>query len=84
MNKIGGYKMSKVDFNYLMNSNVYGYYNNLLVKMYKTSPLIYFMQLEDYKQEQHLNTIIRLKVYNDKYALSTFIHLIAETKHKMM
>ena len=76
--------MSKVDFNYLMNSNVYGYYNNLLVKMYKTSPLIYFMDLEDYKQEQHLNTIKRLKVYNDKYALSTFIHLIAETKHKMM
>ena len=33
--------MKKVDFNYLMNSNVYGYYNNLLVKMYKTSPLIY-------------------------------------------
>ena len=76
--------MEKVDFNYLMNSNVYGYYNNLLVKMYKTSPLIYFMDLEDYKQEQHLNTIKRLKVYNDKYALSTFIHLIAETKHKMM
>ena len=76
--------MKKVDFNYLMNSNVYGYYNNLLVKMYKTSPLIYFMDLEDYKQEQHLNTITRLKVYNDKYALSTFIHLIAETKHKMM
>ena len=76
--------MQKVDFNYLMNSNVYGYYNNLLEKMYKTSPLIYFMELEDYKQEQHLNTISRLKVYNDKYALSTFVHLIAETKHKMM
>ena len=76
--------MSKVDFNYLMNSNVYGYYNNLLEKMYKTSPLVYFMDLEDYKQEQHLNTITRLKVYNDKYALSTFIHLITETKHKMM
>ena len=76
--------MDKVDFNYLMNSNVYGYYNNLLEKMYKTSPLIYFMELQDYKQEQHLNTIQRLKVYNDKYALSTFIHLIAETKHKMM
>ena len=76
--------MGKVDFNYLMNSNVYGYYNNLLVKMYKTSPLIYFMDLEDYKQEQHINTITRLKVYNDKYALSTFIHLIAETKHKTM
>ena len=42
------------------------------------------MELEDYKQEQHINTITRLKVYNDKYALSTFIHLIAETKHKMM
>ena len=76
--------MKKVDFNYLMNSNVYGYYNNLLEKMYRTSPLIYFMDLEDYKQEQHLNTITRLKVYNDKYALSTFINLIAETKHKMM
>ena len=76
--------MKKVDFNDLMNSNVYGYYNNLLEKMYRTSPLIYFMDLEDYKQEQHLNTITRLKVYNDKYALSTFINLIAETKHKMM
>ena len=76
--------MKKVDFNYLMNSNVYCYYNNLLEKMYRTSPLIYFMELEDYKQEQHLNTITRLKVYNDKYALSTFIHLIAESKHKMM
>ena len=76
--------MKKVEFNDLMNSKVYGYYNNLLEKMYKTSPLIYFMELEDYKQEQHLNTIKRLKVYNDKYALSTFIHLIAETKHKMM
>ena len=76
--------MSKVDFNYLMNSSVYDYYNNLLEKMYRTSPLIYFMELQDYKQEQHLNTITRLKVYNDKYALSTFIHLIAETKHKMM
>ena len=76
--------MEKVDFNYLMNSNVYGYYNNLLEKMYRTSPLIYFMELEDYKQEQHLNTIKRLKVYNNKYALSTFMHLIAETKHKMM
>ena len=76
--------MEKVDFNYLMNSNVYGYYNNLLEKMYRTSPLIYFMELQDYKQEQHINTITRLKVYNDKYALSTFIHLIAETKHKMM
>lgn len=76
--------MEKVDFNYLMNSNVYGYYNNLLVKMYKTSPIIYFMDLEDYKQEQHLNTIKRLEVYNNKYALSTFIHLIVETKHKMM
>ena len=76
--------MKRIDFNYLMNSNVYGYYNNLLEKMYRTSPFIYFMELEDYKQEQHLNTIKRLKVYNDKYALSTFIHLIAETKHKMM
>ena len=76
--------MSKVDFNYLMNSNVYGYYNNLLEKMYRTSPLIYFMELEDYKQEQHLNTITRLKVYNDKYALSTFIHLIVDSKHKMI
>ena len=76
--------MGKVDFNYLMNSKVYGYYNNLLEKMYRTSPLIYFMELEDYKQEQHINTLKRLKVYNDKYALSTFIHLIAETKHKMM
>ena len=76
--------MKKVEFIYLMNSNVYCYYNNLLEKMYRTSPLIYFMDLEDYKQEQHLNTITRLKVYNDKYALSTFIHLIAETKHKMM
>ena len=76
--------MKKVEFNDLMNSNVYGYYNNLLEKMYKTSPLIYFMELEDYKQEQHINTIKRLKVYNDKYALSTFIHLITETKHKMM
>lgn len=76
--------MEKVDFNYLMNSKVYGYYNNLLEKMYNTSPLIYFMDLEDYKQEQHINTIQRLEVYNDKYALSTFIHLIAETKHKMM
>ena len=76
--------MGKVDFNYLMNSNVYGYYNNLLEKMYRTSPLIYFMELEDYKQEQHLNTIKRLKVYNDKYALSTFIHLLVESKHKMM
>ena len=76
--------MEKVDFNYLMNSNVYGYYNNLLEKMYRTSPLIYFMELQDYKQEQHINTIKRLKVYNDKYALSTFIHLIVETKHKMM
>lgn len=76
--------MSKVDFNYLMNSNAYGYYNNLLEKMYRTSPLIYFMELEDYKQEQHINTIKRLKVYNDKYALSTFVHLIAGTKHKMM
>ncbi len=76
--------MKKVDFNDLMNSNVYGYYNKLLEKMYRTSPLIYFMDLEDYKQEQHLNTIKRLKAYNDKYALSTFIHLLAETKHKMM
>ena len=76
--------MAKVDFNYLMNSNVYGYYNNLLEKMYRTSPLIYFMELQDYKQEQHLNTIKRLKTYNDKYALSTFIRLITETKHKMM
>lgn len=76
--------MSKVDFNYLMNSNVYGYYNNLLEKMYRTSPLIYFMELQDYKQEQHINTIARLKVYNDKYALSTFIHLIVDSKHKMM
>ena len=76
--------MEKVDFNYLMNSNVYGYYNNLLEKMYRTSPLIYFMELQDYKQEQHLNTIKRLEVYNNKYALSTFIHLIVETKHKMM
>ena len=76
--------MSKVDFNYLMNSNVYGYYNNLLEKMFKTSPLIYFMELQDYKQEQHINTITRLKVYNDKYALSTFIHLIVDSKHKMM
>ena len=76
--------MGKVDFNYLMNSNVYGYYYNLLEKMYRTSPLIYFMELQDYKQEQHLNPITRLKVYNDKYALSTFIHLIAETKHKML
>ena len=76
--------MQKVDFNYLMNSSVYDYYNNLLEKMYRTSPLIYFMDLEDYKQEQHINTIKRLKVYNDKYALSTFVHLIAESKHKMM
>ena len=76
--------MEKVDFNYLMNSNVYGYYNNLLEKMYRTSPLIYFMELQDYKQEQHINTITRLKVYNDKYALSTFIHLIVETKHRML
>ena len=76
--------MKRIDFNYLMNSNVYGYYNNLLEKLYRTSPLIYFMDLEDYKQEQHLNTIKRLKVYNDKYALSTFIHLIVESKHKMM
>ena len=76
--------MEKVDFNYLMNSKVYGYYNNLLEKMYSTSPLIYFMELEDYKQEQHLNTIKRLKGYNDKYALSTFIHLITDSKHKMM
>ena len=76
--------MKRIDFNYLMNSNVYVYYNNLLKKMYRTSPLIYFMDLEDYKQEQHLNTIKRLKGYNDKYALSTFIHLIVETKHKMM
>lgn len=76
--------MKKVDFNYLMNSNVYGYYNNLLEKLYKTSPFIYFMELEDYKQEQHLNTIKRLKGYNDKYALSTFIHLIVDSKHKMM
>ena len=76
--------MEKVDFNYLMNSNVYSYYNIILEKMYKISPLIYFMDLEDYKQEQHLNTIKMLKVYNDKYALSTFIHLIAETKHKML
>ena len=76
--------MERVDFNYLMNSNVYGYYNNLLEKMYRTSPLIYFMELEDYKQEQHLNTIKRLKGYNDKYALSTFVHLIADTKHKTM
>ena len=76
--------MEKVDFNYLMNSKVYGYYDIILEKMYKTSPLIYFMDLEDYKQEQHLNTIKMLKSYNDKYALSTFIHLIAETKHKMM
>ena len=49
--------MEKVDFNYLINNNVYGYYNNLIEKMYRTSPLIYFMELEDYKQEQHLNTI---------------------------
>ena len=76
--------MEKVDFNYLMNSKVYGYYDIILEKMYKTSPLIYFMDLEDYKQEQHLNTIKMLKSYNNKYALSTFIHLIAETKHKMM
>ena len=76
--------MLKVDFNYLMNSNVYGFYNNLLGRLYRTSPLIYFMELEDYKQEQHLNTIRRLDAYNDKYALSTFIHLIVETKHKMM
>ena len=76
--------MEKIDFNYLMNSNVYGYYNNLLEKLYKTSPLIYFIELEDYKQEQHLNTIKRLKGYNDKYALSTFIHLIVDSKHKMM
>ena len=76
--------MKRLDFNDLMNSNVYGYYNNLLEKMYKTSPLIYFMDLEDYKQEQHLNTIKRLKGYNDKYALSTFIHLIVDSKHKMM
>ena len=76
--------MEKVDFNYLMNSNVYGYYNNLLEKMYRTSPLIYFMELQDYKQEQHINTITRLKVYNDKYALSTFIHLIVKTKHRML
>ena len=76
--------MEKVDFNYLMNSKVYVYYNNLLEKMYNTSPLIYFMDLEDYKQEQHINTIKRLKVYNDKYALSTFIHLIVDSKHKMM
>ena len=76
--------MKKVDFNYLMNSNVYGYYNNLLEKMYRTSPLIYFMDLEDYKQEQHINTIKRLKDYNDKYALTTFINLIVNTKHRMM
>ena len=76
--------MSKVDFNYLMNSNVYGYYNNLLEKLYRSSPLIYFIDLEDYKQEQHLNTIKRLKGYNDKYALSTFIHLIVDSRHKMM
>ena len=76
--------MKRIDFNYLMNSNVYGYYNNLLEKLYRTSPLIYFMDLEDYKQEQHLNTIKRLKGYNDKYALSTFIHLITDSKHKMM
>ena len=76
--------MKRIDFNYLMNSNVYGYYNNLLEKLYRTSPLIYFMDLEDYKQDQHLNTIKRLKGYNDKYALSTFIHLITDSKHKMM
>ena len=76
--------MKKVDFNYLMNSKVYGYYDIILEKMYRTSPLIYFMDLEDYKQEQHLNTIKMLKSYNNKYALSTFIHLISETKHKMM
>ena len=76
--------MSKVDFNCLMNSNVYGYYNNLLEKLYRSSPLIYFIDLEDYKQEQHLNTIKRLKGYNDNYALSTFIHLIVDSKHKMM
>ena len=76
--------MTKIDFNDLMNSNVYGYYNILLEKMYRTSPLIYFMDLEDYKQEQHINTIKRLKGYNDKYALSTFIRLITDSKHKMM
>ena len=76
--------MKKVDFNDLMNSEVYGYYNIILAQLYKASPLIYFMELEDYKQEQHLNTIKRLEVYNDKYALSTFLHLITETKHKMM
>ena len=76
--------MEKVDFNYLMNSKVYHYYDIILEKMYRTSPLVYFMDLEDYKQEQHLNTIKMLKVYDNKHALSTFIHLIAETKHKMM
>ena len=76
--------MKKIDFNDLMNSKVYGYYDIILEKMYNTSPLIYFMDLEDYKQEQHINTIQRLEDYNDKYALTTFIHLIAETKHKMM
>lgn len=76
--------MEKIDFNYLMNSKVYIYYNIILEKMYNTSPLIYFMDLEDYKQEQHINTIQRLEDYNNKYALSTFVHLIAETKHKMM
>ena len=60
--------MEKVDFNYLINNNVYGYYNNLIEKMYRTSPLIYFMELEDYKQEQHLNTIKWIKV--DKAYLS--------------
>ena len=76
--------MERIDFDYLMNSNVYSYYNNLLKKLYKTSPLIYIMDLEDYKQEQHLNTIKRLKGYNTKYALSTFIRLIVDSKHKMM
>ena len=84
MSKTGGLRMTKIDFNDLMNSNVYGYYNILLEKMYRTSPLIYFMDLEDYKQEQHINTIKRLKGYNDKYALSTFIRLITDSKHKMM
>ena len=76
--------MSKVDFNYLMNSNVYGYYNNLLEKLYRSSPLIYFIDLEDYKQEQHLNTIKRLKGYNDKYALSTFIHLTSSCVYYLL